>query len=412
MEKFKSQPQDFSRDRKLEFQHLILAIMSFSKSNVQIELDRFYKSFFDSPDAFKTISRSAFTQSRKKLLPTAFIELADEQLNCFQSNAPYQKTWKGFRPIAIDGSSLILPSSKELKDHFGIAHNQFEEINFGRCSFAYDVCNELVIDAQITAYKSCEKDLAVKHLSKLNPKTDILIFDRGYPALWLMGLLQRRGFKFCFRLSSAWKDAVTLANSAVDDIDWVSTRRSKKDLGKLNLYKLPSIIEGLRLIKIPLSTGETEVLATNILDRENFDVQSMKSLYNLRWGIEEAYKSFKNSIHIEYFTGKTVRAIEQEFYAKIFMLNIASMIRTQFIEPQKKYKKDVKYKQKVNKTQVLAKTKDFLVQLFYSSEIFKVLNQLKGMLDKCFDIIRPNRSFKRQKASCSRKLRSMNYKGM
>ncbi|MBK7958892.1 MAG: transposase [Bacteroidetes bacterium] len=172
--------------------------MSFSKSSVQVELDRFLKSLKESPFSFETISRSAFTQSRKKLHPSAFIELASEQLNSFQSKAPNKKTWKGYRPIAIDGSTLNLPNSSEIKNHFGSTCNQFEEMSLAKCSFAYDVCNELIIDARISSYKSCEKDLAVEHLSKLNPLSDILIFDRGYPALWLMGLLQLKGFKFCF----------------------------------------------------------------------------------------------------------------------------------------------------------------------------------------------------------------------
>ncbi|MBK7958893.1 MAG: transposase [Bacteroidetes bacterium] len=202
-----------------------------------------------------------------------------------------------------------------------------------------------------------------------------------------------------------------MSKSAGDDINWVSTRRSKKDLGKLLKFNIPNSIEGLRLVKIQLPTGEMEILATNILDREIFDIQTMKSLYNLRWGVEEAYKAFKKSIHIEHFTGKSVRAIEQEFYSKIFMLNIASMIRTQYIDSQKKHKKGSQYEQKVNKTQVLAKVKDFLTKLIYSSEILKILHQMKGMLDKCFDIIRPNRTFKRHNVTSRRRMKSMNYKG-
>lgn len=386
--------------------------MSFTKSSVQVELDRFFKSLSHSPEDFESISRSAFTQSRRKLLPSAFVELADEQLAYFQANAPHKKRWKGYRLVAIDGSTLNLPGSKEIKDHFGYVRNQHEEMNRARCSFAYDICNELILDSQVVPHKSCEKELAVCHLSKLNPKTDLLIFDRGYPALWLMGLLKEKGFKFCFRLSTSWKDAVSLTKSADTDLDWTSKRRSKKDLGKLKHYLLPTEIDGMRLTKIPLSSGGTEILATNLLDREVFDVQSLKQLYNKRWGVEEAYKLFKKSIHVEYFTGKSVRAVEQEFYAKVFMLNMASMIRTQYVEPLKSHKEKVKYSLKANKTQVLAKTKDFLIELFYSIDITRVLHQMKKMLDKCFDIIRPDRSFRRYDSSSKRRQKSMNYKGI
>lgn len=238
MDKNRSNQKDFSRDRKLDFSRLLLVIMSFTKYSVQTELDRFFKSLTQSNESFETISKSAFTQSRKKLLPSAFIELYEEQLKYFEKNAPHKQSWKGYRLVAIDGSLLNLPNSVPIKEHFGFVHNQHEQMNRARCSFAYDICNELILDAQIFTHKSCEKELAVAHLSKLNPKTDLLIFDRGYPALWLMGLLQEKGFKFCFRLSTGWKDAVSLANSKENDINWTSKRRSKKDLGHLETYQL------------------------------------------------------------------------------------------------------------------------------------------------------------------------------
>jgi hypothetical protein len=286
-------------------------------------------------------------------------------------------------------------------------------MNRARCSFAYDINNELVLDSIITKYKSCEKELAVAHLDRLNPESDVLVFDRGYPCLWLMGLLQEKRFKFCFRLSSSWKDAVNLTKSKENDINWTSKRRSKKDLGHLKTYNLSKELGGMRLVSIPLSSGETEILATNLLDRSIFSLEVLKELYNLRWGVEEAYKLFKKSIHIESFTGKSTKAIEQDFYAKVFMLNMASMIRTQYFEPLKTIpKKPQIHSKRANKTQVLAKTKDFLIELFYTRTLEKVLTQLKNMIDKCFEIVRPNRSFKRYDSSSKRRHKSLTSKGI
>jgi len=388
--------------------------MGFTRPSVQTELDRFYKALAPSPDSFESISKSAFTQSRKKLKAEAFIELTQSQLSYFQQHAPYKKNWKGKRVVAIDGSLLSLPFSNELKASFGIMKNQHDAHTVGaRCSMAYDVCNELVLDACIAARSSCEKELAVSHLNHLCPQTDILVFDRGYPALWLMGLLEKRGFKFCFRLSTAWKDAVSLVSGNETDIDWSSKRRSNKDLGKLREYNLPQEIDGLRLVCVELSTGEKEVLATNLTDRSVFDLDSLKELYHLRWGVEEGYKTLKQVSQVEYFTGKTVQAIKQDFYARIFMANMASMIASQGLQKQKQKKdKKNKYKVKPNKTQVLAKTKDFLVDIFYSFKPRKLLNQLIKLLEKCFEIVRPNRSFPRPNTATRRHHKHINSKGI
>lgn len=93
--------------------------MGFTRPSVQTELDRFYKALATSSDSFESISKSAFTQARKKLKPEAFIELAQSQLSYFTEHAPYKKDWKGHRIVAIDGSMLSLPSSDELSTSFG-----------------------------------------------------------------------------------------------------------------------------------------------------------------------------------------------------------------------------------------------------------------------------------------------------
>ncbi len=82
--------------------------MGFGRASVQTELDRFYKALSKSPTSFDSVSKSAFTQSRKNLNPEAFIGLSKEQLNFFYKNAPYQKHWKEKRVVAVDGSLLNL----------------------------------------------------------------------------------------------------------------------------------------------------------------------------------------------------------------------------------------------------------------------------------------------------------------
>ena len=278
-----------------------------------------------------------------------------------------------------------------------------------RCSFAYDVSNELILDSKIDKRKSCEKELAVGHLSSLNADSDIIIFDRGYPCQWLMGLLIKQEFKFCFRLSTSWKDAVELMNSDKKDIDWELIRRSKKNPGKMAQYGVSKQLSGMRLVCIELSNGEKEVLATNLTDRDNYTIEDLKELYHLRWGIEESYKTFKKVLHIEHFTGKSVIAVQQDFYAKVFMLILASMIRTQGVNPTTKKKK---HRSKANKTQVLAKVKDFLIDILYSTKSKELIHQMLAILKKRLELIRPNRSFKRVDTSSRRRHKLMNSKGI
>ncbi len=388
--------------------------MSFTRPSVKTELDRFFKALSESPESFESVSKSAFTQARKKLKPEAFEKLRDEQLNYFLDNAPYKKDWKGYRLVSIDGSKLNLPYSEELASHYGLMKNQYQIKMVGSlASIAYDVCNDLILDACLGIIDGSEHDLAVSHLNRLNPQTDVLIFDRGYPAVWLMALLTKLGFKFCFRLSTLWKDAVDLINSNKNDIDWKTKRNSRSNLHRFEEFNLPDQVEDLRLVCIRLSSGEKEVLATNLINREAISIKDMQELYHMRWGVETEFRVLKQVLEVEYFTGKSSQAVQQDFYARIFMANMASMIASQGLHEKKiEREKRSKHKVKPNITQTLAKTKDFLIDLFYTLDPGKLIAQMIRMLEKCFDIVRPNRSFPRNKKHGSRCQKFMNNRGI
>ena len=386
-----------------------MSLLSFSRPSVQTELDRFSKALSETPESFDTVSKSAFTQSRKKLKPEAFIELAKAQLQYFLDHAPNKKDWRGSRVVAIDGSLLNLPHTPEIRRDFGFVTNQHEEIVSARTSFAYDISNELVLDASIAPRKSCEKELAVGHLDALDPLTDILVFDRGYPCQWLMGLLIKRGFRFCFRLSTTWKHAYSHMEDGGRDKAWRMERASHRELGKLRTYDLPRNTEGLRLLSIELKDGEQELLVTNMADTSQYSLEDFEVLYNLRWGVEEAYKTFKKVLHIEHFTGKSSLSIKQDFYAKVFMMNMASMVRSQGGSPKKR---GGKKRYQINKTQSLAKLKDFLVHIFYKSGLRGLIRQMLKILQKRIEMIRPGRTFPRKPSSARRRQKIINLKGI
>src|SRR5690606_12690806 len=92
-----------------------------------------------------------------------------------------------------------------------------------RISVAYDVMNKLVLDARIDNMQTGEISMAKAHLSQLNPSTDLLVFDRGYPSIDFAHTLHKQGFKFCFRLSTSWKEAYKLLKGS-DDMNWTISK--------------------------------------------------------------------------------------------------------------------------------------------------------------------------------------------
>jgi len=189
----------FTRDRKLPFKSLILFMLNIIKQTLQKELTHFV-SLFGKAEV-KNITKSAYCQSRMKLKHTAFIELDDVILEEFYTDNDF-KEWNNFIVLGVDGSTISLPYSKELINEFGIKVNKNEIMPRALISSCYDLLNEIIIDSQIDKANSSERTLALKHienLHKIDHKT-LMIFDRGYAALWFMFYLLLRNIEFVMRV--------------------------------------------------------------------------------------------------------------------------------------------------------------------------------------------------------------------
>ena len=80
------------------------------------------------------------------------------------------------------------------------------------------------------------------------------------------------------------------------------------------------------MIRIILPSGEVEVLATSLLDENEFSEIEFKHLYSLRWGVETFFSKIKGRLALENFTGRTVESIYQDFWSTIFISNLETMM--------------------------------------------------------------------------------------
>lgn len=383
------------------------------KSSVQRELDRFYKAVSQSDFNIRQVTKGAFTQARAKLSHWAFQRLNEVSANVFYQQAEYY-VWHGMRLLSIDGTRLMLPNHPSIIEEFG--QQQFGPKadcprSMAMGSMLYDCLNQVTIDAQLAPYASSERDLLMLHLDKVN-SGDMLLLDRGYPCFWLLFLLKAKLIDFCVRLKDDWwlkvKDFVES-----DEIERIVTfSLPKKDRNKLADY--PHMYDTeitCRLIKIELDNGEKEILCTSLLDQNQYPHEDFVQVYHYRWNEEEAYKLLKSRIELENFSGKTAKAVRQDFHAKVFLMTLCAVyahpIEEKVIE---EYKADEKRKhnQKINRTNALAATQDVLIGLLVRKQYRKALQAFDEIVAKTREIIRPGRSEPRRKKP--KRPYSMNYK--
>ncbi len=168
-----------------------------------------------------------------------------------------------------------------------------------------------------------------------------------------------------------------------------------------------------RLIKIELEDGSKEILCTSLIDCEKYKYDEFEGLYHYRWSEEEAYKLLKSRIELENFSGKTARAVKQDFHAKIFLMSLCAIFSHPIEEKvREEYSKEkntkLKYDQKINRTNAISMTQDILIGLFIRKQIKKAFEAFDKIVKSTREIIRPNR--KEERKHHPKKLYSMNYK--
>lgn len=358
---------------KMSFKNIILFMINFVKKSLQIELDNFSK-IASNPN----ITKQAFSQARQKVSPKAFIHMLNQVNKWYYKDTPFEK-YSEYRLLAIDGTVLEVNNTEELRNEFGYIENQNKKVARARASALYDVENDMIISSQLTHYRCGEREIAenlIDQMLNLGSYNDLILFDRGYPSKDFITFIESRKLKYLMRVSSGFLR--------------------------------------MRVIKFELESGITETLVTNLFD-EYLSLTDFKELYFKRWGIEVKYNEIKNKFQVENFTGQTVIAIEQDFYATMYLANMVALAKkdANHVIKEDCKNKNLKFEYKVNTNVLIGKLKDTLITIIITRNPWKrskILKSIQGEIERNIIPIRPGRKFVRNDHKSTQMDNRMNKK--
>jgi len=385
---------DFTRDRALTFQRLVMLLLNQLKGSLQDELDRFFHVLNPSHWFRRVVTAAALSKARKKLKSSAFIELNEKALEIFYEDFPLQKQWNGFRLLAVDGSNLELPSDPEIQKKFGI--NKLSGRPMAMLSTLYDLNHRIWLSAELVSTKIGERKPVIEHLKKTR-QDDLLLYDRGYPAFWFFVLHQQVKRNFCMRLQrNSFKCTDEFFNSGeTEAIVQIPVTKKYRRQCRSHGVSVPSSSVTIRLIRVELDSGGVEVLATSLID-SIYPANIFSDLYHQRWGHEEGYKHLKIHAELQNWSGKQLNSVLQDLYAKLLTLNLTSIqeIIAQIRVDQKT--ESCKHRYQVNHVQALSQMKGMIVKILNSLNPHKWLLLLTEAMAKNTTSIRPGRKFDRK----------------
>lgn len=337
------------------------------------------------------VTGSAFTQARYKVKHEAFKELCNLTRDTYLRVE--KELWKEHTLLAGDGSTLNLPPSKDIEKYFGTAATNDLGVKryLARVFFIYDVLNEFVVGYNIGTMSVGEKPSLMKCLNENTIKNSVLLLDRGFGNYCTIFELTERNQFFCIRLpiNNSNFAKMMLKKKGKDSIaEWLP---SQKEKGNSKANKPVKV----RVVKVRLDTGETELLVTNLLDYKKYSTKDFSGLYQLRWKVEEAFKNFKPKMKVEQFGCRKTEGVFQEFFAHVFCLNMIALsgIEANKIIVLKTKHRRLKYK--YNWKNAYRFFRSSIIKFLASQSILQTLNQLINQITNSITAIKPDRKFMR-----------------
>lgn len=394
LEQFR-RPKTFVRHRKLTMKQTVAYLLYSRKRSMDLDLSAIQRQI---PDIeFPDVSRQAVSKARKGILPDLFKELFDEQVETVYKHVSSSKNWFGYRVFAVDGSTLEIPLSADTAAEFGAVTSSNNHDVFwveGLLSTIYDVFLDLIVDGQIYAKGTGEREPAREHWTRLKEldlaESALLIFDRGYYSKELYEDLVSNGCHVLMRLNKANK----LAKLGDDDLSWIATSADGRPVP-------------YRVVKVPLpqkSKEGNEYLITNITD-PSITSSMLYTLYFERWNIETKYRELKEWWELEEFTGTSCNSVEQELYINLLLSNIAALIKAEAdnLVAQKAFLKN-KWAYQSKRTFVIGEVKALIPELlFLYKDLLSTVRNLIIKASKKRSQIHPGRCYERSKKNRDRK---------
>ena len=300
-----------------------------------------------------TATSSAFVQQRAKLKPDAF-EHVMKQLN---KAYPCTETYKGYRLIAVDGSSLVISYDLNDTDTF-VYQGNTKGHNEIHINSAYDILNKRYVDTIIRGIKHLGEQYSMSTMTeRFDGGKAIFIADRNYSTWNNMEHIIKAGQKFLIRVQDIHSRTSNLRKFNLPDSEFdldVETVLTTKQTAELNAhpekYRFLSSTSTFdfiskdnpyhpvkyRAVRFRIDGAEEyESIITN-LDRDRFSAEEIKNLYNMRWGIEISFRHLKYSTDLSAIHARNRNSIRQEIWARILLYNLCMIMIQEAIKHKSK----------------------------------------------------------------------------
>lgn len=268
----------------------------------------------------------SYSDARLRLPEQMISELVKETGKSAAKKAPIG--WKAFgRPLkGVDGSSVIMPDTKENQDIYPQQKGQKKGIGFpiARLVVVMSLTVGTVLDYAIGAYagKGTGESSLFRSIFNCIERDDILLGDRCYPSFFLIADVLAKGADGIFRghaqRSYDFRKGIALGKK---DHIVVWGKPQKPEWMTQEIYDVyPNEIK-VREFKV-----NGNIYVTTLLQHQKYNKKELAKIYELRWQLEINLKSIKETMNMDMLSCKTPEMVRKEIGIHFLAYNFIRII--------------------------------------------------------------------------------------
>jgi hypothetical protein len=277
--------------------------------------------------------------SARKRLPLAFFRAVARRVGLtLDARAEPQWLWKGRRALLFDGSSVAMPDTPQNRKDYPLTYNQKPGTGFAvaRIAALISLSCGAILDLGICRYagKGQSESGLLRQLWDLFRPGDVMVADRLMCAWTEMVMLKQRGVDTVCRLSSHRKADFRLGTRIGKDDHIVTWKKPAKprsiDRKVYNALPESLLVRECRVRVVqPGFRTRSVVIATTLLDAEEYSKDDLAQLYRARWNIELDWRSIKDVLQMDVLRCKTPELVRKEIWMHVLAYNLIHTVMAQ-----------------------------------------------------------------------------------
>jgi hypothetical protein len=287
------------------------------------------------PDDLDT---AAYCRARAKIPAQVLQRLALQVGHRLEATAPESWQWHGRRVHLADGSTSTLPDTPENQKAFPQPATQKRGLGFPiiRWVVLLGLATAAVQGLAYGPYlgKETGETALFRQLLGQLLAGDVVVADRYYCSYFLVALLLAHGVDVVFRLHQRRKyDFRRGRRLGVGDhvVVWQRPQRPKWMTAEeyATIPKTLTVREVRVQIQEPGCRVNELVIATTLLDAEEYPKEDIEKLYHKRWHVELDIRTLKATLQMDQLRCLTPFMVEKEIWAHVLGYNLVRKVAAQ-----------------------------------------------------------------------------------